>query len=186
MVELAEIEQIFSIILSIATVMLVFLFWKTIKQLEETVKVSKIQSEYRFRPWVGPSKQSELQSIDGGRNQYSITIQNFGELPASDVIVKYAMKTDEIKKDQLNNLEYATFKLGPLLPSMEKRYWFFISSELIQQAKEGKSKIYIALYLEYDFASDKSGYGMISKFDEKNEIFIHTDMWVDTNYHSTR
>ena len=186
MVELAEIEQIFSIVLSIATVTLVFLFWKTVRQLEETVKVSKIQSEYRFRPWIGPSKQIELQSVNDGHNQYSVTIQNFGELPASDVVVRCAIKTDEIKKDELNKIEYVAFKLGPLLPYMEKRYWFDISSELIQQAKEGKSKIYIMLYFEYDFSSGKSGYGMISKFDEKNEIFIHTDMWVDTNYHSTR
>ena len=70
------------------------------------------------------------------------------------------------------------FNLGPLLPNMEKHYWIFIDSELMKKAKEGTEKIYSALYFEYPVAGGKSGYGMISEYDPKNDDFTHKDMWV--------
>jgi len=65
-----------------------------------------------------------------------------------------------------------------MLPNMEKHYWFFIDSELIQKAKEAKIKIFIALYFEYPITEGTSGYGMISEYNSKMNSFIHRDMWV--------
>jgi len=31
------------------------LLWKTVKDFAELAKVSKLQTEVRFRPWVGPN-----------------------------------------------------------------------------------------------------------------------------------
>ena len=65
-----------------------------------------------------------------------------------------------------------------MLPNMEKHYWFFIDSERIKKAKEGKTKIFIALYFEYPLTQGTSGYGMISEYIPKMNSFIHKDMWV--------
>lgn len=58
---------------------------------------------------------------------------------------------------------------------MEKRYWIFIDSDLIDKSKDGKLKMYIALYFSYEFSKEKSGYGMISTIDSKTNLFIHVD-----------
>ena len=71
------------------------------------------------------------------------------------------------------------FSLGPLLPNMEKRYWFFIDSGAMQKAKDGNIQIFVALYFPYEFAGGRSGYGMISHFDTNANAFVHKDMWVD-------
>ncbi|HET6458454.1 MAG TPA: hypothetical protein VFG24_06215, partial [Nitrosopumilaceae archaeon] len=127
---LTVIGQIGSIGTAIGTIALVFLFWKTIKQLEETVKLSKIQSNYRFRPWVGPFNNIQFMSTTNARDQFSIIIKNYGEIPASNVIAKFTMKTEPITKEILEKPElFSDFSLGPLLPNMEKRYWFFIDSD---------------------------------------------------------
>jgi uncharacterized repeat protein (TIGR01451 family) len=65
----------------------ILLLWKTVKDFAELAKVSKLQTEVRFRPWVGPNGGFELLREDGQKKQYSITMKNFGEVPASNVIV---------------------------------------------------------------------------------------------------
>ncbi|TLY06403.1 MAG: hypothetical protein E6K83_08485 [Thaumarchaeota archaeon] len=62
---------------------------------------------------------------------------------------------------------------------MEKHYWFFIDSDLIEKSREGKEDLFISLYFEYKFAEVVSGYGMISQFEPNSDGFIHKEMWVD-------
>ena len=69
--------------------------------------------------------------------------------------------------------------LGPLLPNMEKRYWIFIDSDLIQKGKSGTSQLYTFVYFSYEFEGGKSSYGMISEYNPRTGIFVHKDMWVD-------
>jgi hypothetical protein len=38
----------------------ILLLWKTVKDFAELAKVSKLQTEVRFRPWVGPNGGFEL------------------------------------------------------------------------------------------------------------------------------
>jgi len=52
MVDLAIIEAIGALGTAAATIALVILLYRTVKQLEATVNLSKIQTDYRFRPWV--------------------------------------------------------------------------------------------------------------------------------------
>ena len=85
--ELETIGQIGSIGTAVATVALVLLFWKTIQQLGETVKVSRIQITHRFRPWIGPFDSIKQMAVEAGREKFSITVKNYGELPSSNVIV---------------------------------------------------------------------------------------------------
>jgi hypothetical protein len=171
--------EIGSIGTAVATIALVFLFWKTIRQLEETVKLSRIQANYRFRPWVGPFNRIEFLSSKDGRDQFSITVKNYGEIPSPSVIAKYLMKNELPEREIIKSDEVTSFNLGPLLPNMEKRYWFFIESDLVQKAKEDKIKIFTLLYFQYENMGNNNGYGLISRFDGASNSFVHVDMWID-------
>ena len=162
----------------------ILLLWKTVKDFAELAKVSKLQTEVRFRPWVGPNGGFELLREDGQKKQYSITMKNFGEVPASNVIVTCTI-TDSMP-DKLSFLSYNDksesknqFQLGPLLPGMEKRYWVFIENERYRNAMDGTSNIFIFIYFMYLFSGGKSGYGMISQLDSKTNNFVHKEMWID-------
>ena len=180
MIDLTTIEQLSAIGTAVGTIALVFLFWKTIKQLEETVKLSRIQSIHRFRPWIGPLNSIEFMSTNQGRQQFSITLKNYGEIPASNVMAMSMMKNEMMTRDALKNSNSAdSFNLGPLLPNMEKRYWFFIDSDLVQKTKDDNVQIFISLYFAYEHPGGKSGYGMVSQFEPKINGFVHKDMWVD-------
>jgi len=162
----------------------ILLLWKTVKDFAELAKVSKLQTEVRFRPWVGPNRGIELLREDDNKKQYSITMKNFGEVPASNVIVsctitdsmpdKHSILNDNAKTDNKNQ-----FQLGPLLPGMEKRYWVFVENERYRKAMDGTSNIFIFIYFMYLFSGGKSGYGMISQLDSKTNNFVHKEMWID-------
>src|SRR5579872_1471254 len=105
--------QVGAIGTAIGTIALVFLFWKTIQQLEETVKVSRIQSNYRFRPWVGPISSVYHISSNNGREQFSITIKNYGEIPSGNVVAKFITKPEMLKREMLTSDGVTSFSLGP-------------------------------------------------------------------------
>ncbi|MGH9876574.1 MAG: hypothetical protein ACRD5H_02970 [Nitrososphaerales archaeon] len=179
MVEIELIENWVSIGAGVATVLVVYLLWKTVKQMEETAKLSKVQVAHRFRPWVGPSSGVEFMRAAEGKEQFVITIKNYGELPASNVSAMCA-KTDKMpNRDILRSEGVDKFNLGPLLPNMEKRYWFFIDSDAVRNTKNGDGQIFVAIYFGYEYPGGRSGYGMISHFDAKTNTFAHKDMWVD-------
>ena len=103
------------------------LLWKTVKDFAELAKVSKLQTEVRFRPWVGPNGGFELLREDVQKKQYSITMKNFGEVPASNVIV--TCTTTDSMPDKLSFMDHNDksesknqFQLGLLLPGMEKKF----------------------------------------------------------------
>jgi uncharacterized repeat protein (TIGR01451 family) len=162
----------------------ILLLWKTVKDFAELAKVSKLQTEVRFRPWVGPNGGFELLREDGQNKQYSITMKNFGEVPASNVMVTCTIADSMPDKlsflNHNNNSESKNqFQIGPLLPGMEKRYWVFIENERYRSAMEGTSNIFIFIYFVYLFSGGKSGYGMISQLDSKTNNFVHKEMWID-------
>ena len=160
--------------------LIVILLWKTVKDYSEVGKLSRIQTKVRFRPWVGPCSGIELGSATEDKShQFVITLKNFGETPATKVVAKFAHKTEPLTRDMLKSEKTNDFNLGPLLPNMEKRYWFFLDSDLIEKAKLDSTKIFIYLYFMYEFDGDKNGYGLISRYDASTNSFIHTDMWVD-------
>jgi len=179
MTEIEILSVIGSIGTAIATIILVILLWKTIKQFETTAKLSTVEMEFRFRPWIGPVNTIKAMGEANGKNQFDVALKNYGELPATQLIASFKMDTKIMSKDVLNSEDTEKFNLGPMLPNMEKHYWFFIDCKLIQKAKEGKIKIFIALYFEYPLTQGTSGYGMISEYDPKMNGFIHKDMWVE-------
>ena len=164
---------------------ILLLLWKTVKDFSELAKVSKLQTEVRFRPWVGPSSGYELLMEDNDKKQYSIALKNFGEIPAQNVVVTCSItdlmpdKLSLLKSNNDNNDSQNQFQLGPLLPGMEKRYWIFIENEQYLKAVEGTSNLFISIYFSYVFSGRKSGYGMISQLDNKTTKFVHKEMWID-------
>ena len=162
------------------TIILAVAIFMTFRHLEASTKMSKIETEYRLRPWVGPLNSIKSLPPNGETNQYDCTIKNYGELPAQNVKAYCKIDTKLMDRGVFKSNPGKTFNLGPLLPNMEKHYWVFIDSSLIKKAKEGSEKIFSALYFEYPVTGGNSGYGMISEYDPKNDGFIHKDMWVES------
>ena len=180
---LAVIKEYSEIIGVVLEAIVIILLWKTVKDFSELAKVSKLQTEVRFRPWVGPSGGFELLREDDSKKQYSIAMKNFGEVPASNVIVTCTISdTRPDKSNTMNNSKSNgnnQFQIGPLLPGMEKRYWIFIENERYRKTMEGASNIFIFIYFSYVYSGGKSGYGMISQLDDKTNNFVHKEMWID-------
>lgn len=166
---------------AVATIALVLILWKAVKQMEHTVSLSKIQTSLRFRPWVGPSTGIKFldDSTDAG-SQFEIVIKNYGEIPAESVNVFFMLDTKLIERNKLDLSKADVFNLGPVLPNMEKRYWFFVDNDLMEKAKNGEEKIFTLLYFQYKISAGTSYYGMISEYQSKDNKFIHKDMWVDS------
>ena len=164
----------------LGTIILAVAIFKTFRHLEASTRMSKIETEYRLRPWIGPLNSIKALPPNNGRHQYDCAIKNYGEIPAQYVKAYCKIYTKLIDRDIFKSDLGQTFNLGPMLPHMEKHYWVFIDSSLIKKAKEGSEKIFSALYFEYPVSGGKSGYGMISEYDPQNDGFIHKDMWVES------
>lgn len=178
MTEIEILGAVGSIATAAATIVLVILLWRAVKQMEITVKLSRVQTEFRFRPWIGPIDSIKNIGEAEGKTQFDVTVKNYGEIPAEYLKASFKMDTQIMGKEALNSEKIDKFDLGPMLPNMDKHYWFFIDSEIIQRAKEGKTKIFIALNFEYPTTEEISGYGMVSEYNPKTNGFIHRDMWV--------
>ncbi len=175
-----SIEAIGSIATAVATIALVIILYRTVKQFESTVEVSRIQTEYRFRPWIGHvGTIKKIEPTLNDNSQFDITVKNFGELPASDVSVKFVFSDKMLTRDDIASKFVDSFDLGPILPNMEKHYWFSIPSAIWKDIVEGKSKLFTGLYFEYSVSGKKCGYGILSEYVPTSESFIHNDMWID-------
>jgi hypothetical protein len=180
----------FGVWISLATLivesLIVILLYKTVKDFAEVAKLSRVEVKQRFRPWIGPSTGIEFMHSIDGKEQYAIAIKNFGEIAATNVV---AMSTDGNEMPSSRQILLSTsshpsgkidkFTLGPLLPNMEKRYWIYLDSSLMQKVKEGNGQLFTTVYFSYEFPGGKAGYGMTSRFDTNTSTFVHTDMWVD-------
>lgn len=178
MTDFTLVVQLVTIAGQAAIIGLVIILWNELRLI-------KYQTEHRFRAWIGPSSGIEfIRATPEGQQQFVITIKNYGALPASNVVVLFTMTNEMPTRDtsmyKLRSSDSTDkFILGPLMPNMEKSYWFFIGSDAIQKAKDGKTRIFVALYFAYEFPKGRGGYGMISQFDTNTNTFVHKDMWMD-------
>jgi len=163
---------------------IVILLVKTVKDYAEVAKMSRLQVKQRFRPWIGPTTGIEFLRESDGKHQFSIAIKNFGEIPATKVVAMSTSTAELPTRALLNGgnghaEKLDKYVLGPLLPNMEKKYWMFVDSALMQKVKEGSSQLYTLTNFSYEFEGGNSSYGMISQYDPKTGLFVHKDMWVD-------
>jgi hypothetical protein len=122
--------------------------------------------------------------VQDGKQQFTVAIKNFGEIPATNVIAQSFWGNQMPTKQEFLNRAKGSdglekFVLGPLLPNMEKRYWIFVDVNEMQRAKEATSELYTFVHFTYEFHGGTSGYGMISQLDPKTGLFVHKEMWVD-------
>ena len=164
----------------IGTIVLAIALIRTFKHMEAVTKMTSIETEYRLRPWIaptGPIKKMEKSISDDC--QFDVGLKNFGELAASAVTAKFIKSTEPLTRESLQSNNGSSYDLGPVMPTMEKHYWFFINSELWKKADSGSESLHIGLYFEYAIAGKKSGYGMLSEYNSATKNFIHKDMWID-------
>lgn len=164
----------------VGTVVLAIALIKTFKHMEAVTKLTTIETNYRLRPWIGPV--GPIKKMEKSINddcQFDVTIKNFGELAANAVTAKFVHSNKPLTRESLQSPDVNSYDLGPVMPTMEKHYWFFINSELWQRADSGTESLFTALYFEYFISGKKSGYGMLSEYNPAAKNFIHKDMWID-------
>lgn len=113
--------------------------------------------------------------------QFEVKIKNFGELPASGVTAKFTFDNNKIERINITDNPKNIFNLGPMLPNMEKRYWFFLEPDLWEKILSGQEKLFTGVYFEYSANQNRNGYGIISEYVFTSRNFIHYDMWIDSN-----
>jgi len=164
----------------VGTVVLAIALIRTFKHMASVTKMTSIETEYRLRPWIAPTGPIEkMEKSISDDCQFDITIKNYGELAANTVTAKFVKSTKPLTRESLKSNNVTSFDLGPLMPTMEKHYWFFIDSETWKKADSGTEPLHTALYFEYTHGEKKSGYGMLSEYDPSTTNFIHRDMWLD-------
>ena len=164
----------------IGTVVLAVALIRTFKHMEVITKMTSIETEYRLRPWIGPTgpiKKMEKSISDDC--QFDVTIKNYGELAASAVTAKFVKSNKPLTRESFQSNNVNSYDLGPVMPTMEKHYWFFIDSETWKKADDGLEPLYTGLYFEYNHAKKKSGYGMLSEYNSTTKNFVHKDMWIE-------
>lgn len=181
---LALIATMGHLMTGIGTIVLVILIVKTLRHMKIATRFAEIQTEYKFRPWIGPS--NTIKEIDGDEKniRFEIMLKNFGDLPAPSVIVKSMIGDSQITREQITSNQDGSnahvFNIGPMLPSMEKRYWLYVSKDLLTNSLASKKIIHTAMYFRYENAKKTNGYGMISELNPQTKSFVHKEMWVDT------
>ena len=163
-----------------ATIALVVMLYKAFKQMKSSVTLAQIQTEYQFRPWIGTSQR--FQRIEPSINdqiQFEVIVKNFGELPASAVTAKFVSDNKMINRQTVKSESASKFVLGPMLPNMEKKYWFFIDQEKWKKILDGQESLFTGVYFEYQANSQPNGYGIISEYIPASKNFVHSDMWID-------
>jgi len=164
----------------IGTVVLAVALIRTFKHMAAVTKMTSLETEYRLRPWIGPTGTiTKMEKSISDDCQFDIAIKNYGELPATSVIAKFVKSDKPLTRESFQSGDVNSFDLGPVMPTMEKHYWFFIDSEAWKKADDGSESLYTGLYFEYEHSGKKSGYGMLSEYSSSAKNFIHKDMWID-------
>jgi len=164
----------------IGTVVLAIALVRTFHHMQAVTKMTSIEVEYRLRPWIAPTGPiTKMEKSISDDCQFDVAIKNYGELAANSVTAKFVKSTKPLTRESFQSNDVNSYDLGPVMPTMEKHYWFFIDSETWKKADSGLEPLYTGLYFEYTHAGKKSGYGMLSEYSSTTKNFIHKDMWID-------
>lgn len=182
---LALIATMGHLMTGIGTVILVVLIVKTLGHMKIATRFTEVQTNYKFRPWIGPS--NTIKELDGDEKntRFEIMLKNFGDLPAASVTIVSLVSESAISREQITNDALISkgchvFNIGPMLPNMEKRYWLYVNNDLIKSSVESKKPIHTGMYFRYENLKMTNGYGMISELNPQTKSFVHKDMWVNT------
>jgi len=164
----------------VGTVALAIALIRTFHHMRAVTAMTSIETEYRLRPWIGPTGSiTKMEKSISDDCQFDIAIKNYGEIPATAVTAKFVKSNKPLTRESLQSSDVDSYDLGPVMPTMEKHYWFFIDSETWKKADSGSEPLYTGLYFEYDHSGKTSGYGMLSEYSSTAKNFVHKDMWID-------
>ena len=129
----AEMEHNIEILVGIAhwltgigTIALAIALIRTFKHMEAVTKMTSIETEYRLRPWIGPTGPiKKMEKSISDECQFDITLKNFGELAASNVTAKFVKSTKPFTRESLQSTNGSSYDLGPVMPTMEKTLLVF-------------------------------------------------------------
>jgi hypothetical protein len=85
----------------------------------------------------------------------------FSSYPASGVKVRSVVDITPLTRESLKQ-PLSEFSLGPLLPHMEKSYWFFVTPSMWDKISNDMETLYVAAYFEYASLTGSNRYGIIS------------------------
>ena len=113
--------------------------------------MSKLQTEVRYRPWIGPSGGVLRMAGENYTNQYqyAIALKNYGEVPSHEVTALSLVSSSMPTREFFKNESVIKFNLGPLLPNMEKKYWIFIDAVMIKRLLMGVPIFCCPIFLLY-------------------------------------
>jgi len=120
----------------LATIILAIYLIRTFKQMSISNEVAFLESEYRLRPWIAPI--GSIKKMEKSINddcQFDIAIKNYGVLAASAVTAKFVKGTEPLTRESFQSNNVVSYDLGPVMPTMEKHYWFFIDSETWKKSR---------------------------------------------------
>ncbi len=164
----------------IGTVVLAIALIRTFHHMRIVTEMTSIETEYRLRPWIAPTGSiKKMEKSISDDCQFDIAIRNYGEIAASSVTAKFVKSTKPLTRESFQSSDVNSYDLGPVMPTMEKHFWFFIDSETWKKADSGAESLYTGLYFEYTHAEKKSGYGMLSEYSSATKNFVHKEMWID-------
>jgi hypothetical protein len=111
-----NIEKYIAVVSGIAEIGVVILLYKTVKDFAELAKVSKLQTEVRFRPWIGPSSGilRMAEKSDTDQYRYAISLKNLGrylllQLPHCQLFFLHYLQEKYLRKSLSVNLILGLF-----------------------------------------------------------------------------
>jgi len=158
-----------------ALVGMAILITREISQLKTTYKLSKFSSS----PSIGAINNTIFGTISNNKEKFIIKLKNFGELPAKAVTAYFTTQNKILTKETLHSSKENELDLGPILPNMEKSYWFYIDSDVMKNARNNEEQIYVCLSISYESLDGKYRYGIVYKYDSHKNGFVKTEMWED-------
>jgi len=175
--ELDFIQNIAFIIGSFGLVTWLYFWTRNIRSVRTIIHLTELQ----VRPWIGPVDSGiVLKSTSSeGKEKYIIKIKNFGKTKAKNVTTNFIIQDHKFNKEIIMDSPNERFDLGPLLPEMEKDYWFYIDSDLIQQTISNHSQIFVGIYISYEFQEDSNGYGLMYQYNNQTDVFDRIETWDD-------
>jgi len=177
LIDLDFIENIAFIIGSFGLVAWLYFWSRNINSVRHTIQLTELQ----VRPWVGPVDSGlVLKSTSSeGKEKYIIKIKNFGKTKTKNVNANFIIQDHKFNRESVIDSPNERFDLGPLHPEMEKDFWFYVNSDLIQQATSNHSQIFIGIYMSYESQEDSNGYGIMYQYNNQTDVFDRIETWDD-------
>jgi len=169
------IEQIATILGMFALVGMAVLVSMEISHGKIHNKIEKLSGN----PSIGAINNTLFGTKLNNKEKFIIKLKNFGETPAKAVTVYFTLQNKTPTKEKLYDNKENDLDLGPMLPFMEKSYWFYMDSDEMQKVRKNEEQNYACFFISYESEDRKYQYGIVYKYDSHEDGFVKTEIWED-------